>query len=391
MNQAGNPSSLKRRNTAEVLRVIHRAHFDSVNDSAASPALTVTTIAKAAGVSRPTAEDAVDDLARFGWIEEAAPTAHKAKAGRPARFVRFAAGAGHVMGVDIAREWVYVFIADLAGRVSVRHRVPLSPAMNAQARITQTRVAMRTALAERALSESDILATTIASTGIVTPEGKVLKSIVPGWTGLDLRAELPEAYGEVTFGNDIRVAIMGESWIGAAQGCHTVVHLHAGLRIGTAFLVDGASPLGAHGAAGEMGPRDGRAVTKAYARLVDAPELHDDAALRIDPSPVFAAAVAGTPDAVEAVGAFSRTLAKAIIGVVVAVDPQVVVVGGGLSVVDGLATDPIREYLADWCTFEPKVKASALGEDAVAMGAIRLALDSVEAKMFSDPQAANQA
>lgn len=391
MNKAGNPSSLKRRNTSEVLRVLHAAHRATDSNPLETTAMTVSTIAKKAGVSRPTAEDAVDDLVRFGWIEETKPTMQVIRAGRPARFVRFAASAGYVMGVDIARQWIHVFVADLSGKILTRHRTTVNSELDAPSRIAVTRQAMHDALTESGVASSQILATTVASNGIVSPEGKVHKALMPGWTGLDLRAELPEAAGTVTFGNDMRVAIMGESWIGAAQGCHTVVYLQAGLRIGTAFLVDGTSPLGAHGAAGEMAPRDGRSVTKAYARLVSAPISEDSSVLKIDPSPVFQAAVAGEASAVDSVRDFSRALAKAITGVVIAVDPQVVVVGGGLSAVSTLATEPIRELLSTVCAFEPQVVVSTLGEDAVAIGAIRLALDSAETKMFSDPGALQEA
>ncbi|MFD1933213.1 MULTISPECIES: ROK family protein [Nonomuraea] len=68
---------------------------------------------------------------------------------------------------------------------------------------------------------------------------------------------------------------------------------------------------------------------------------------------------------------------------VLTVDPQLVVIGGGLSQAGDLLAEPLRAELARLCLFPVQVETSILGDESVAMGAVRLALDRVEEELFS--------
>ena len=82
----GDPSFLRRFNAAAVLRALHPQMGDEL---AGDAGLTVSQIASAVNVSRPTAEEAVDALHQRGWVEVLAPqTGDRRGAGRPARRFR---------------------------------------------------------------------------------------------------------------------------------------------------------------------------------------------------------------------------------------------------------------------------------------------------------------
>jgi predicted transcriptional regulator len=80
-----------------------------------APSLTLTQLARRTGLSRPAAEDVVQELTGQGWVDEVAPV--QGAMGRPARRYRFRAEAGHVVGIDVGAHKVLAIVADLDGSV----------------------------------------------------------------------------------------------------------------------------------------------------------------------------------------------------------------------------------------------------------------------------------
>jgi predicted NBD/HSP70 family sugar kinase len=97
---------------------------------------------------------------------------------------------------------------------------------------------------------------------------------------------------------------------------------------------------------------------------------------------VFARAGEGDPLARDAVERFIRRLVHDIAALVLALDPELVVVGGWPAGLEGVL-EPLRRELARYCLRPPRVELSTLGEAAVATGALRLALDHVEEQLFA--------
>ena len=97
---------------------------------------------------------------------------------------------------------------------------------------------------------------------------------------------------------------------------------------------------------------------------------------------VFAAARAGDRAAVAAVRRYVKDLALGASALVLALDPQMVVVGGGFSRSADVLIEPLKRELDRWCIRTPEVRMSALGDEAVVLGAVRLALDDVEERVL---------
>ncbi|MGA5097052.1 ROK family transcriptional regulator [Streptomyces lavendulocolor] len=381
----GDASYLRRFNSVAVLRALHRG----------GP-YTITALAKAAGVSRPTCEEAVSDLKAQGWITEADQADGPRAPGRPARRIRFQAEAGYVAGMDIGAHKVLVLVSDLRGDPLVRHRIDVDPSLGAEERLALAWRTLGTALTRKDdAGPHRLLAAFVGTPGVVNTAGTVhISSVIPGWSGLKLGdrmrnhlVELGADPARLRSGveNDVNLAALAEHWCGVAQGVDDVVFLHAGHRMGAAALIGGKPHRGRHGAAGEIGGLSALNWTRSYEELLSHELAGDDPRRRIER--IFTAAASRADGrAGVLVDSFARNMAAGIAAMVAAVDPELVVLGGGVSLAGRVLLDTVHRHLDDQCLFPQRVTASHLGDEAVALGAISMGLRSVEEELFSSDQ-----
>ncbi|GAA4237239.1 putative NBD/HSP70 family sugar kinase [Streptosporangium album] len=357
----GDPSLLRRVNTQATLRALRREGVT-----------TLTRLGRITGLSRQTVEAVLEELGERGWVQESPPDG--GAMGRPARRFRFRADAGHVLGVDVGANKILATLADLNGEVVATERATVSGDALAPERLER---AERTALAcvDRAgVPRTRVWAVTAGTSGIVDRSGRVsLSTVLPGWTGVDLASIAGRWLGCPGFAeNDANLAMLAEHWRGSAQHAADVVYLLVGHRTGAGILIAGRLHRGRGGGAGEIGAlrqvgwEDGSA------------ELTKDA----DADQVFVAARAGDPEALKAVDRFAWNLAIGASALVLAVDPDLVVVGGGCSRAGDVLLVPLRRYLDELCLRAPEVALSTFGDESVALGGVRLALDHVEREVL---------
>ncbi|MET8977249.1 ROK family transcriptional regulator [Streptomyces sp. NPDC004539] len=370
----GEPSLLRRINSAVVLHALRAA------DRA-----TLTEVTRVTGLSRPTVEGVVEDLIGAGLVvEEAADVTVVRRQGRPARRFRFRAEAGYLLGVDVGAHRVSAVVADLDGRVLGAQGKDVAEGAPAEERLERLRTAVAELLRRAGVPRSALRAVGVGTPGIVEADGTVrLCSALPGWTGLRLGERLSRSFRcPVLVENDANAAAVGEHWKGAAVDSDDVVLVLAGLSPGAGSLIGGRLHRGYGGAAGEIGSWHllGREVTpEALLSTTDVPlPPLDDRAV----TAVFSRAVDGDPGARAAVDRFFRRLVHDVSALVLALDPELVVIGGSTEGL-GALLDPLRDELARYCLRPPKVALSTLGEAAVATGALRLALDHVEEQLFA--------
>lgn len=387
--RVGNPSLLRRLNLVAALGALLDA-----------PALTLRELQAVVGVSRPTAEQLLAALVADRWVEEVAgPPAGR---GRPARHFRFRAGAGHVTGMDIGAHKTMAVVTDLRGRTLAEHRAALDPDLGARDRIRAAAATAHACWAKAGLTAGEITAVGCGVTGALrddhrardvssgpTGSGLAIYSL-PGFTDVDATAELAHAVGRpVTVANDVKLAALAEHWQGAATGHADLVYMFAGHRAGAGVLWGGRVHEGHHGAAGEIGALPILGWSSAMARL----HARGAALARRDRRPpgregelVVAAATAGDEDSLAVLAELAAVLAKGAAVLVLAVDPQAVVLGGGMSR-GPLFADLFRRELTTLTLFPIDVLVSTLGAESVAVGAARLALDDVLAELLHVPNA----
>ncbi|WP_225849694.1 ROK family transcriptional regulator [Streptomyces sp. HPF1205] len=370
----GDPSLLRRINSAVVLHALRDARTT-----------TLTELVHSTGLSRPTVEGVIEGLTESGLVVEAAPGAGDGRRqGRPARRFRFHAEAGHLLGIEIGSHQVRVLLSDLAGQVLGSHGREVPEAAPADERLERVRGTVAELLRKAGVARSTLWAVGVGSPGIVAAGGEVrLSTALPGWTGLPLGERLRRSFRcPVLVENDANVAAVGEHWKGAAVDTDDLVFVLAGLSPGAGALIGGRLHRGFGGAAGEIGALHllGREVTPEHLLSTTGTPLHplDEQAV----ARVFALARDGDAQAGDAVERFLRRLVHDVAALALALDPELVVIGGWAAGLDGVL-DPLRSELARYCLRPPRVVLSALGSEAIATGALRLALDHVEERLFA--------
>ncbi|GGS12383.1 transcriptional regulator [Streptomyces aureoverticillatus] len=370
----GDPSLLRRINSAVVLHALRAADF-----------ATLTEITRVTGLSRPTVEGVVEGLSEAGLVVETdADEGGARRQGRPARKFRFRAEAGHLLGLEIGPHRVAAVLADLDGKIIGTAAKDVSETAPADERLDRLRGAVADLLRRAGVSRGSLRAVGVGSPGIVEADGSVrLGTALPGWTGLQLGERLRRSFKcPVLVENDANAAAVAEHWKGAATESDDVVFVLAGLSPGAGSLIGGRLHRGYGGAAGEIGALHllGREVTPETLLSTTDEPLHplDEQAV----AEVFAHAREGDERALAAVDRFIRRLVHDVGALVLALDPELVVVGGWAAGLDGVL-EPLHRELARYCLRPPRVTLSMLGEAAVATGALRLALDHVEEELFA--------
>ncbi|MFB6889794.1 ROK family protein [Kitasatospora sp. NPDC056327] len=242
--------------------------------------------------------------------------------------------------------------------------------------------------------DHDVLAVGIGSAGVIDPVGGLVRSAtdaLPGWAGTDLRGGLRDHLGvPVAVDNDVHAHALGEAWTGAAAGRRTVLLVAVGTGVGGSLLVDGRVHHGARAAAGHVGhiaatPAAGLPCTcggTGHVEAVSSGPALLTAYLRRGGTPgtghlsrVAAAAGAGDELAAEVLADGARALGQVIGGLANVLDPDVVLIGGGVSrcgdawwhplleAVEGELLPPLRGL---------PVHPGALGPAAAVIGAARL-------------------
>ncbi|MFE9103072.1 ROK family transcriptional regulator [Actinomadura geliboluensis] len=359
------PSVLRRLNSAATLRALRDGGEATLSELAAR-----------VGLSRPTTEGVLGELIRRGLAAEDAPRPG-AGLGRPARRYRFRAEAGHALGIDIRAHRVRLLVADLTGEVVGGRSAALDPLAPAGERIAAVRAAVTAFLGAVRVGRRSLWAVAAGTPGVVAPDGTVTSCTVPpGWAGVRLARELGRSFRcPVLVENDANLAALAERWRGAARAADDVVCVYAALDAGTGALIGGRLHRGRRGAAGEVGMLPELGLRDTAAALAGEPSL--DRAVR-----VLDAAAAGDEAARARVNALAARMARGVAAMALALDPEMIVVAGPLAGSGGPLVDELRRRVRPLCLAPVRVEGSRLGDEAVGLGAVRLALDRIDEDLF---------
>ncbi|MCF0088279.1 MULTISPECIES: ROK family transcriptional regulator [unclassified Streptomyces] len=354
-----------------------------------NPPSTVTELAGRTGLSRPAVDVLVQQLVAEGWAEVEEPGA-SSTVGRPARRYRFRAGAGHVLGIDVGVHKILVMLSDLEGNLVQSLRRPADPEAGPDDRLATVDRCVDEVLSEAGMTAADIWAVTVGVTGPVDASGRTsLFTPLPGWNAVDPVAHLTERFGcPVQVENDCKLAAVAERWKGVAQDADDIVYVLAGIRTGAGLIIDGTLRRGHGGAAGEIGALKAVRWLDAPGHLAGCPGVPATAAQGEAAAWVFRAAREGDRAARTAVRRYARDLAVGVAALTLTLDPQVVVYGGGFSRSADVVLPMLRQELTKHCLRLPELRASTLGDESVALGALRLALDEIDDRLLGGRLAA---
>ena len=250
----------------------------------------------------------------------------------------------------------------------------------------------------------------VQSVGVGVP-GPVLNSrVVKFWAnfpwknGVDLALEFEKNLGKpVKADNDVNVITLGEMWKGSAQGYKNVLGLAIGTGIGGGIIVDGKLVSGENGAGGEVGhikvERDGKLcgcgqkgcweayasatglIREAQSRLAvnKTNGLYEQVIGRdLEAKDIYDVAKEGDAFALDLVDYEADYIALGIGNLLNVLDPEIVVVGGGVSLAGDILFDKVKERLKKYAfpstTENLKIVAASLGNDAGILGAAYLGM-----------------
>ena len=260
------------------------------------------------------------------------------------------------------------------------------------------------------LKEYNIQLTDVGGVGVGVPgpvvHGRIVKYFAnfPWPNGLDLAAEFEKRLGlKVKVDNDVNVITLGEMWKGAGKGHGNVLGIAVGTGIGGGIIVDGNLVTGKNGTAGEIGhskvERDGKLcgcgqkgcweayasatglIREAQGRLIvnKKNKLYEMTKGReLEAKDIFDAAKDGDEFSLDIVDYEVDYLALGISNLLNTLDPEIIVMGGGVSLAGDFLLDKLRERLKKYTLPSAldglKIVEAKLGNDAGIIGAARLVM-----------------
>ncbi|MFD1930142.1 MULTISPECIES: ROK family transcriptional regulator [Nonomuraea] len=337
-------------------------------------------LAKVTGLSKPTVSAALAGLEEDGLVHLVGEVS-----GRPGPVTSLYdmnARSAYVAGVDIGRDWIRVAVADLRGSF-VGRRDGRNLARSTADLALQVRELALAAAADAEVYWPQVTCVVVGSPGVYDPAGGRL-DFAPNLPGADLVARLRAALElDPVIENDINLATVGEHDYGMGKGKANFALVSIGTGVGMGIVVNGELYVGARGAAGEVSylpvaedvGSDREAFehgsTESVASAPGVVRAARLAGLRMDTAKdIFAAAARGDVVAHGVVEAEGRRIGGLIVTVAAILDPEIIVLTGGVGRNLELLGKAIERRIGELGPLRPQVVASTLGDSGVLLGAV---------------------
>lgn len=393
--QPSRPSHLRQVNARGLLRLLREHSPCSKAD-----------LVRLSGLSAPTVSSAVAYLESLDLVENLGDG--ESSGGRPPEMLRFNADHGYVAGVDIGGTRLRMVLADLNGRVVTQWATQFTEKQRApKAVCSLIHDGLKMMCQEVSTSLKKVLHITVGAPGVTNVDSGVVLSApnLREWNQVPLRAMVERETGiPVTVENDTNLAAVGEHWRGSASGVGDFIFIALGTGVGAGIFLRGRLHHGANWSAGEIGyaavsgqPRQtlevyatgqteraigGLGIEAEWGRLLGR-ERRDNATelAKLRATEIFDLAVDGDRLAAQIVQYAAQILANCIVEMSLTLDPEVVILGGGVGSHPELCKGTER-LLARNEFAKPQVRSSSLGTQAQLHGAIYMSLSAAEARLL---------
>ncbi|MDD6690905.1 MAG: ROK family glucokinase [Lachnospiraceae bacterium] len=311
--------------------------------------------------------------------------------------------AEYAFGIDVGGTTVKCGLFNVKGDLLEKWEIPTRKEDGGKYILGDIADAIKDKCRGKGLKKEDILGVGIGVPGPVLEDGIVNNCVNLGWGVVDVKETLSGLLDgiPVAVGNDANVAALGEQWKGGGSGYKNVVLVTLGTGVGGGIIIGGKIIPGSHGAGGEIGHiqvdknetvpcncgKKGcleqyasatgvvRMAKRYLAKSKKTTVLKDDETLSA--KTVFDAAKANDAAALDVVEQFGERLGTALAAINCVVDPEVVVIGGGVSKAGQIILDVVQKYYIPAafnacrnCLF----KLAELGNEAGMYGAVRMVL-----------------
>ena len=308
----------------------------------------------------------------------------------------------YCFGIDVGGTSVKCGLFHTDGTLVEKWEIPTRTENNGQNILPDVAETINAKLAEKNIDKADVEGVGIGIPGPINSRGEAACAVNLYWGFTPVAQILGDLTGlKAQAGNDANVAALGEAWKGAAAGAQNIIMITLGTGVGGGIIINGKILAGSHGAGGEIGHAlvvrgeeekcncgnhgcleqyaSATGIVRVAGRVLAASE--DDSTLRelqnITAKDVLDAFKAGDAVAVRIMEYVGDLLGGAIAGFTTVVDPEAIVIGGGVSKAGQPLIDCIEKYYQRYafssCKETPIVLAT-LGNDAGMYGAAKLIL-----------------
>ena len=303
-------------------------------------------------------------------------------------------------GVDLGGTTVKLAYFDEAGTMLHKWEIPTDTSEDGKNILPDIAKAVQNYMQENNITKEKILGVGIGVPGAVNSRGIVAGCDNLGWGRFSVKDALEPMLGmKVVAGNDATVAALGECWKGGGQGCNSMVLVTLGTGVGGGIIIDGKPLHGTTGAGGEIGHmvlnRNETAkcgcgksgcveqycsatgiarLTRMALAQTDTPSVLRSVE-KIMAKDVFDAAKSGDSLAQGVLEQVYAYMGEFIANICCVVNPEVVVLGGGVSRAGEPLLDGIKMSFAKWgyhACQDTQFRLATLGNDAGAYGAFKL-------------------
>ena len=307
-------------------------------------------------------------------------------------------------GVDLGGTTVKIAYFDETGKMISNWEIPTVTANHGSQILPDIAASIREYRERNEIKDEDLLGLGIGVPGPVDGKGVVNRCVNLGWGVFNISQELSRLTGlPVKAGNDANVAALGEFWKGGGKDYDNMVLVTLGTGVGGGIVIEGQLLHGAHGSGAELGHmvlnRDETAVCGCGKRgcveqycsasgIVRMAKLaleasDEESSLRsldkMTCKDIFDAGRAGDKLALAVLDQYYAYMGEFLANVCNVVNPEVVVLGGGVSKAGTVLLDGLRPYFHKYvfhAAANVEFALAALGNDAGAYGAFKLALDA---------------
>ncbi len=309
----------------------------------------------------------------------------------------------YVFGVDVGGTTVKMGLFDMNANVLDKWEIPSVTANGGERVLPDIAESICKKMEEEDIAKDEVAGVGIGVPGPVDAEGTVYKTANLGW---DTVFNIPEAFKKhldlpVMAGNDANVAALGEMWQGGGKGYKDLVVVTLGTGVGGGIICNGQMVTGANGAGGEIGHihvEDNETeecgchnigCLEQYASATGISRLarkrlekdHEASVLRdreVSAKAVWDAVKFGDKVAIEVAEQFGEYLGKGLAAIAGVVNPEVFVIGGGVSKAGDVLFEYVKPYYMQYAfrgCRDARFALAELGNDAGIFGAAKLVLD----------------
>lgn len=308
----------------------------------------------------------------------------------------------YAFGVDIGGTTCKIGFFETAGVLIDKWEIHTDTQNGGENILPDVAQAIDNKLAQEGIRKSEVEGVGVGVPGPVTSDGVVNRCVNLGWGIVNVAEKLGALTGlEVRVGNDANVAALGEMWQGGAKGSKDVIVVTLGTGVGGGVIVDGKIVAGANGAGGEIGHitvnhdeieacncgqygcleqyTSATGIVRLAKRKL-AKSTEETTLRKYEPltaKDIFDEAKAGDEIALGLVDEVGEILGAALSNMACVVNPEIIVIGGGVSKAGAILIDTIQKHYIETSFHacrDAKFALAQLGNDAGMYGCVQLLL-----------------